>query len=401
MGGPGEASRDRPWRLAWKRRSGLKRLIVGTGIVLLLPVVAFQLGKRAETTAEAVANAAPPPTRDVTAAVEFRALDQGEVFRGTIRVDKISVLASDSGVVVEALAANGGVVDEGHALAVIDDRPLILLLGDLPLVGDLLPEATGSWVLQLQESLSRLGFYELEVDGEFGPGTQRAVRQLYVSLGFSPPSGADFGRDSEGNPPAAGRSSSTPLPVGEVVFLPSLPARVVNVYIERGDVVSAGQPLLDLAPGEVIVEVKIASVDVARFDSGDSVTIQLEDDELEGSVSTVAEATSETGRSDWIVTITPSAPLPTELDGTSLRVVVGASSLDEPQLVVPASAISFDAEGATYVALQMPSGEFQNVLVTTGLETGGFVAVTTSTAGQLAEGDRVRVGFPNQLEGGS
>ncbi len=400
MNDAAEQSRERPWRLAWRRRHGFRRLLIGSAVVLLLPAVAFQLGRRAETVAEAVANATPPPVRAVTADVERRILDAGEVFRGEVVVVVQPITAVGPGVVVDVLAFAGDVVSEGQPVVVLDDRPLLLLRGDLPLLWDIDPNSTGSWVLQVQESLARLGLYETDIDGKYGPLTQQALAEMYKTIGFPPPL-VDKGNGTNAVPglavgvPVAQQASGTPVLFGEIVFVPDLPARVVRVLVERGDVVEAGQALFELATTDPVIVATVSVADVVRFKEGGLVVIRVSGaDDMKGRVTAIAETRDgNTGRSEWMVTITPLAPISTDLDGIGLKIVVGADEATvDPRLVVPASAISFSLNGTAYVAKQIAVDEFTNIEVVVGLETGGFVVVEPVGA-ELVEGDKIRVGL--------
>ena len=172
--------RQAPWRLAWSSRHGWIRLSVWIIVLAALPLVAYQMGKRAETVSEAVANAAPPAKTDVTATVERRILESGETFLGEVTSSNVAITAPASGVVVTIGVAAGDQVVEGQSVAVVDDRPLFILEGDLPLLHDLEPGATGSWVTQLQQALARIG-RGAGVTGVFDKSTQDAVTDLYLS----------------------------------------------------------------------------------------------------------------------------------------------------------------------------------------------------------------------------
>ncbi|NOY56630.1 MAG: hypothetical protein GXP34_11675 [Actinobacteria bacterium] len=378
---------SRPWRLAWRRRHGWVRLTAWIVVLVVLPVAAYQFGRRADTPAEAIAHAAPPAPADITATVERRTLEAAEVFLGEVTLDVVPLATPRAGVVVDIPVEAGDTTTEGTVAAVLDDRPIVMLRGDLPLIDDLQPGATGSWVTQLQQSLTRLGLYTLEVDGRYGPATQWAVSRLYESIGFRPPTASE---------PLSGRATAggTPLPSAEVLFVSSLPTRVIDVSAHRGDIVAAADVLMDFAGAAPAVVVRVDPTDAKRFHTGDSVLIRRGggQDDLPGRVQSIEENTAEeAGGLTQIVTIAPDAPLPADQAGKTVKVLVGATSTGGPVLVVPVTAIRSAADGGTYVDVQTAPEEFDRVPVTAGLAVGGFVAVE-SPDGRLHEGGKVRVG---------
>jgi peptidoglycan hydrolase-like protein with peptidoglycan-binding domain len=83
------------------------------------------------------------------------------------------------------LPAIGSVVGRGEPLFRVDDQPVPMLLGELPLYRTLAPGVTGSDVRQLEENLSALGYTGFTVDEAFTGYTADAVRRWQHSLGVS------------------------------------------------------------------------------------------------------------------------------------------------------------------------------------------------------------------------
>ena len=80
---------------------------------------------------------------------------------------------------------------------------------------------------ELQKALASLGYYPGgDTPGFFGAATQDAVSVYYEHLGYTPP--------------AAGG-----VPMTDVIFMPSLPAKVIAVNGAKGQ--QPGQPFLELA----------------------------------------------------------------------------------------------------------------------------------------------------------
>ncbi len=162
-------------------------------LIIILPSVAYFMGRRVQSPAQAAADAEPPPPSLVTAPVEFRVLRDTLVFRGdvvapmSIEVTPEQMPGFDLTVVTDIRKQEGDQVFEGDVLAVVSGRPILILEGEVPLYRDLKPGANGPDVEQVQAALLRLGFETGEDPiGVYGPATQEAVRGLYAGAGFSP-----------------------------------------------------------------------------------------------------------------------------------------------------------------------------------------------------------------------
>jgi peptidoglycan hydrolase-like protein with peptidoglycan-binding domain len=77
------------------------------------------------------------------------------------------------------------VVARGEPLFRVDNQPVVLLLGDLPLYRTLSTGVDGPDVQQLEENLSALGYTGFTVDGSFTGYTADAVRRWQRALGVS------------------------------------------------------------------------------------------------------------------------------------------------------------------------------------------------------------------------
>jgi Putative peptidoglycan binding domain len=138
---------------------------------------------------------------------------------------------ASSGVVTSIGVDPGAVVSAGDILYTVDLRPVVVAEGVVPAFRDLSLRSAGDDVAQLQGLLGSLGFFEGEADGSFESGVRTAVRAWQKSLGI-PDDGV--------------------VRLGDVVFVPQLPARVVLT-----DEVVVGAPL---AGGEVAVRVLLDDV---------------------------------------------------------------------------------------------------------------------------------------------
>ena len=81
------------------------------------------------------------------------------------------------GFITRTSCAVGGEAQSGESGIAINGRSLVYLASGAPLWRDLGPDSVGTDVRGLQTELNRLG-YSLDADGEFGPLTLRAARDL-------------------------------------------------------------------------------------------------------------------------------------------------------------------------------------------------------------------------------
>ena len=123
--------------------------------------------------------------------------------------------------------AAGQTISNGEQLAEIDGEPLFALAGRVPAWRDITPGESGPDVAELQKALASLGYYHGgDTPGFFGTATQDAVSVYYEHLGYTPP-------------------ATGGVPMTDVIFLPSLPAKVIAVNGAKGQ--QPGQPFLELA----------------------------------------------------------------------------------------------------------------------------------------------------------
>jgi peptidoglycan hydrolase-like protein with peptidoglycan-binding domain len=121
----------------------------------------------------------------------------------------------------------GKTISNGEQLAEIDGESLFTLAGHVPAWRDMTPGESGPDVAELQQALASLGYYDHgDTPGFFGAATQDAVSLYYERLGYTPP-------------------ATGGVPMADVIFLPSLPAKVIAVNGAKGQ--QPGPPFLELA----------------------------------------------------------------------------------------------------------------------------------------------------------
>ena len=207
---------------------------------------------------------------------------------------------------------------------------------------------------------------------------------------------------------------------GEVVFVPSLPARVQAAVSVLGPIAGGGSSgssdgngagggggaggsgsgssgLVQLSGGRLTVVSTVPGSSDGLLRTG--MAVELLDEATNTTYSatvadlaqrTTVDASGQTGRRMVAV---PDTPLPAELSGANLRLTLTAAATEGAVMVVPLAAVSSSADGTTRVSvLAAGAAEPVDVPVTAGLSADGFVAVEPVAAGGLKPGDRVVVG---------
>ena len=394
--------------------------------------------------------AAPPPTA-TTAKVVSQILTSSVQMRGVVypatqydvypSAPEADAAATGTGSPAGGSAAGGGssgavyisrldvaagkTISNGEQLAEIDGEPLFALAGRVPAWRDITPGESGPDVAELQKALASLGYYQGgDTPGFFGTATQDAVSLYYEHLGYTPP-------------------ATGGVPMTDVIFLPSLPAKVVAVNGATGQ--QPGQPFLELAargslaltgelPPAYAAQVKpglkvkifdevtgihaagtvtdlgtattIAPIGTIVNVGGGSAAVGSAGSTGSGSTGSGSTGSASTGTAGSSnsgsatnpgatpfipLTVHPSKPLPAALNGENVLVTVETGRTEGPVLTVPVAAIVTTASGTSYVTVAGAHGKQTQVAVTPGISENGYVQVTPVTAGKLAAGDSVVV----------
>jgi hypothetical protein len=240
-------------------------------------------------------------------------------------------------------------------------------------------------------------------------------------------------------PPATGG-----VPLTDVLFLPSLPAKVIAVNGAKGQ--QPGQPFLELASrgslaltgelpptyaGQVKPGLKVkifdevtgihatgtvadvgtattitpvgAIVDVGAGSAAAAAAAGATGSGATGSGATGSGSTGTSGSSNsgsgtnpggtpFIpLTVNPSKPLPAALNGENVLVTVETGRTEGPVLTVPVAAVVTTASGTSHVTVAGADGRQTQVPVTPGISENGYVQVTPASGHKLAAGDSVVV----------
>ena len=265
---------------------------------------------------------------------------------------------------VTALPAVGTVIERGQSLYSVENRPVLLLYGDLPAWRRMATGMSdGPDVRQLEENLVALGHAteaELTVDDAFTSATAAAVRRWQKALGV----------DETGA-----------IELGQVVFLPGA-IRVSELKAEKGGAVGPGAPVLAATTTTRVVQVDLDAAKQSLAKVGDKVEVKLPGGRtttgVVASVGSVAQTKGqgESAKQVIAVTVTLDDPSATgTLDQAPVRVGITSDSR-KGVLAVPVNALLALAEGGYGVRVVDGSPSGRIVPVTTGLFARGLVEVS-------------------------
>jgi peptidoglycan hydrolase-like protein with peptidoglycan-binding domain len=313
-----------------------------------------------------------------TATVERGTISATESWDGTLEYGRPATVKSSAAGTVTRLIDQGETVERGDELYRVNERPVILLLGAVPMYRDLASGDSGVDVRQLETNLAKLGYKRLSVDGAYTASTADAVRAWQ----------ADVGAEQTGT-----------VSRRDVVFLPA-GGRVDALNVSVGDVVRPGAPVLEVTGTDRVVNFEADLDDRDRFDIDTKATVVLPGgDEIAGTVSAmrvVNVASGESGEgvgggatdSQSILQVEIAlVRARDELVGTPVEVIV---AIDERAdvLLVPVSALLALAEGGYGLEVVRDDGTTKVVRVDTGLFADGKVEVRGAG---IAEGTVVGV----------
>lgn len=423
-----------------------RRVLVGVSAVATVSLgVGVAAGSRLMSPEDAAAKTAAPKASQITVPVEKKALSSKVVGRGDTSFDgAVNVRIETSSLKTPAVVTGkvpkvGSTIKEGKVLLEIAGRPVIGLAGVLPMYRSLAPGSKGPDVLQLEQTLDRLGYDPGTVDSKYDSSTARAVEELYEAAGYEAPEpeeqltqaveGADKSVDGAKNalrqakaalkqakagPGKADTSvqqgavddaeenladaqealneaefkAGTPLPVAEVVFVKTLPRRVDDVKVERGGTVNG--VVMSVSGASLVVTVKVDADTKERLKVGMPASFDI------GDGTAVAATVRRIGRNgdQYDVVVAPKSLTAAQLERlreANVRVTIPVKSTNGKVLAVPIAALSAGSDGGSRVEV-LRDGKIELIPVTVGLSADGYAQVTASGDAKLTEGDQVVVG---------
>lgn len=210
---------------------------------------------------------APPPraanglgTEPVTRAT----LRESQQVNGVLGYGPATSVAARGGGTLTWLPRVGQRVARGQALYRADDRPVLLLYGNLPLYRPLRPGVTGADVREVERNLAALGYHGFTVDSAYSLATASAVRRWQADHGLT--------RTGEIDPaavvvaPGRVRVASVVAHLGDPASGPVITyagtTRVVTVALEAAlqSLVKVGRPATITLPDATTVAGQVAAV---------------------------------------------------------------------------------------------------------------------------------------------
>ncbi|NUR98298.1 MAG: peptidoglycan-binding protein [Kribbellaceae bacterium] len=424
-------------------KSRRRVLVSVAGVAVVSLGIGVAAGSRISSPEDAAAKTAPPSASQITVPVAKKVLSSKVVGRGDASFDgAVNIRVETSGLTTPAIVtgkvpAVGSTITEGKALLEITGRPVIGLAGVLPMYRTLSPGSKGPDVLQLEQTLERLGYDPGTVDDEYTLDTSAAVEKLYDAAGYEAPEpderftqAVDQAKkqvdaakkqlrqaqsqlkaaktahakdtsvqqgavdDAEQNLSDAKTSlndaefkAGTPLPVSEVVYVKTLPRRVDDVKVERGGTVNG--VVMSASGASLVVTVKVDAETAQRLKAGMAASLDVDGTPVAAKVRRVSK-----NGTQYDVVVAPNALTASQLAvlrDANVRVTIPVKSTSGKVLAVPLAALSSGSDGASRVEV-LRNGQVELVPVTVGLSADGFAQVTPKGDAKLSEGDQVVVG---------
>jgi peptidoglycan hydrolase-like protein with peptidoglycan-binding domain len=311
-------------------------------------------------------DAAPTAAGPVkTATVERGTISASESWDGTLEYAAPVTVKSGAGGTITRLVDQGETVKRGDQLYRVNERPVTLLYGAVPMYRDLAPGDAGVDVKQLETNLAKLGYGGFTVDNAYIASTAEAVRAWQADIGA--------------------RRTGT-VARGDVVFVPA-GGRVDALRGSVGDVLRPGAPVLDITGTDQVARLEVDIDDRDRFDIDAKATVVLPGgDEVPGTVSAMRVVKTPSGDSGEGTAggTADSEPIievevalneaSDELVGAPVEVVVAIDKRANV-LLVPVNALLALAEGGYGLEVVRGDGTTKIVRVDTGLFADGKVEV--------------------------
>jgi peptidoglycan hydrolase-like protein with peptidoglycan-binding domain len=332
------------------------RALVVSGLVLLTvgggTVAAFGFGGAAE---QPTGSSTTPPN---TAKVTRTTLTETADVDGTLGYGTTTAVNGAGTGRVTWLPPLGSTVERGQPVYKVDERPVVLLYGTVPMYRTLASGVTGGDVKQFEQNLAALGYKGFTVDETYNAATAAAVKAWQKALGLA--------------------QTGTLTPEA-VVYAPGA-IRIAEHKAGTG--APAGGPVLTCTGTirQVSIDLELAYRGLAT--AGASVTVKLPDKSTVAgtvaSVGRVAETqTDSSGKStttvEVIVSIADQSKLGS-LDESPVAVAFVASQ-HKDVLTVPIVALLALAEGG-YGVQVVDGGSTRIVAVETGMFAGGRVEIS-------------------------
>ncbi|MBX6750643.1 MAG: peptidoglycan-binding protein [Micromonosporaceae bacterium] len=317
-----------------------RRLVVGgiAGLVVAVIVFAWYGVEFGGPPGAASGPSGPRATAEVTRTT----LVETVKVSGTLGYGGATTLAGRGTGTITWLPAPGAVVERGQAVYRVDEKPVPLLYGPLPMYRVLASGVTGPDVRQLEENLVALGYEGLTVDDSFTGETYKAVVAWQADLGV-PQTGRVTPADvviASGPMRISALATTLGSPAAGPVLSYTDTTRVVSIDLDvsRQHLVAPGVSAVVTLPNGTTVDGEVASVGtVARTTSTGGpgggttttveVTVAVADQAVLGALDAApVTVTLEAARAEDVLTVPIAALLALAEGGYGVEVIEGSTS---------------------------------------------------------------------------
>ena len=349
-----------------------RRLRIWSVIALVLLIGAIGMAMALQLTNASAApkeeQKEPPATTAEVKRGDLMSLTRAQ---GILEYDGARQISSGVGGVLTGLPAPGGSVGHGGTLFSVDNAPVVLLHGNLPVWREFAADMTdGPDVEQLEKGLAALGYFPYSPNQTYDWNTIVAVKAWQKALGLKQMGTIELGRIQ--------------FIAGDV--------RISKLLLNMGDQVGAGAGVMTVTSADKIVKAELDVADRSSVTVGGDVSVTLPDKTvLTGKIKEIGqpvEVEKPTGKK-VVVPILVSVDDVTatkELAGVAVSVTIEQVSRKDV-LSVPVSALMAITEDK-YGVQVVSDGSLRLVEVQTGVFVGGFVEIL---GGEIKAGDRIVV----------
>jgi peptidoglycan hydrolase-like protein with peptidoglycan-binding domain len=340
-------------------------LVATTAVVGAVGAAAVGFGGGSDNGTQAHSSL-PPATAQVTRQSLFDTVKDP----GTLGYGRETTVAGKLQGTVTWLPDTGAVVHRGEALYRVDNLPVLLLYGSLPVYRQLASGDEGADVKQFEQELKALGYTGFTVDNKYTSETATAVKKWQKANGLTQTGVVEAGR---------------------VVYAPG-EVRIASQKVSIGDSAQGGIVTTSGTARVVTVKLKVSDQRLAKKDTKVSVTLP-DGTKVDGTivkVATVVESGSGGSGDTTKIEVTIALADASKISGFDAATVDVMFTVSERKnvLVVPVAALLALAEGG--YGVQVVEGSSTRIVrVEVGLFSGGKVEVT---AEGLTEG--TTVGMP-------
>ena len=182
------------------------------------------------------------------------------------------------------------------------------------------------------------------------------------------------------------------VPANEMVFFPTLPLRIDDTKIKRGDPATAD--VMTVSGTRLAVDSSLLTTEapLTKLDAAATIEAPEFGYTSTGHITFVADRPGLRGTDAQHIAIEVKPDdAPTQLVGASVRITIPTKTTNGEALVVPVSALSVRADGSTQLQIEDRPGSTRTVVVTAGLSAQGFVEIVP-VSGAVSVGSRVVIG---------